>query len=90
MWDYIMEHCGEFVRDSDSAFIRATCEAWGLYCAAQKAAKADPLDKDNRIAVNAYRNDWERMSRRLGLNPLDRNRFRPNEKATPQVAARKR
>jgi phage terminase small subunit len=59
----------------DTAHLWAMCELWSLYRLALVIAKAEPTDKEARVAVLGYKKAWDSAAARCGLNPTDRLRL---------------
>jgi phage terminase small subunit len=56
----------------DTPHVWSMCEMWGLYRQSVVLAKADPTDKDARIAVVSYWTAFEAAAAKCGLTPTDR------------------
>ena len=79
------------LKELDTAALESCCDLWGKYKAASRAADADPVDKDSRIAVTAYYAAWEKAASKIGLNPIDRRRMQVDgDKKKAGLRTRKR
>lgn len=69
-------------KQADTAALVALCETWALYRTCMELAEGDPalaVDKDWRIARNAYLAQWAALAAKCGLTPADRMRLRVGE-----------
>lgn len=72
LWDLVV---ASWMGEVDSAQLRQLCTLWDLLHSSLKAAKADPIDKDARLAVSQYAAAFDRLAAKFGLNPADRARL---------------
>lgn len=74
MWQHVLETRSTWVSKSDGPQLQTLCQFWGLLRVAIDAAKRDPIDKKNRIAVTQYQQRFDSLSGKFGLSPVDRTR----------------
>lgn len=74
LWDKVVLPA-EHLRKADSQLCQTCCEMWSLYRSVLVRAKANPVDKDTRIAVTNYWQQWRLAMEKLGLDPLGRARM---------------
>jgi len=77
LWDLVVSDLATkgIARKLDTAMLWSMCEMWSLYRRAHVLAVANPVDKETRCAVLAYRDAFERAAVRCGLPPADRARL---------------
>jgi phage terminase small subunit len=79
LWDDVSRLARVYLKEIDTASLRQMCEIWGLYRQSLAAAKKDPIDKENRIAVLGYSSEFQRLAARFGLTPCDRAKIQVEE-----------